>query len=232
MKFGYYADNEIPPQKIEGYKVNGRGYRCAEFSPLPDGGKNVVVLGCSHTFGIGLDDEDVWVSKLENLLHKKKLRLWNLGSPGASPEKCVRILCGAEKVLFPKIIIACWPSITRRQRLDHYPMDLTGDNPLLKTENEYTDRHNLLSCVFRVEKFAEYTNAQVFHCFAEDDNVIHGSNVFNDVTLKNCWPEWDKHGSRKLINRPSVAKDGLHYGPEHHSSFAQKLYNKFGSKLK
>ena len=36
MKFGYYADRELP-------KGN---YRCPSWDPMPDGKKNVVVLGC------------------------------------------------------------------------------------------------------------------------------------------------------------------------------------------
>ena len=55
MKFGYYADREMPVsvaldrEPLKGYKVNSHGYRCPEWEPMPDGKKNVVVLGCSHT---------------------------------------------------------------------------------------------------------------------------------------------------------------------------------------
>ena len=232
MKFGYYADDELPKQQVSGYKVNGHGYRCPEFHPLPAGGKNVAVIGCSHTFGIGVQDNETWPMKLKALLSKNTLRFWNLGSPGASPEKCVRILYGSEKVIFPRMVIICWPSMSRRQRLDNYPFDLTGDNPLLKTENQFTDRHVFLKCVFEVEKFAEHKSISVFHCFAEHAEPLPNTKVLTDVTLKNCYPGWDKHGTRKIIREPDVASDNLHYGPKHHENFATKLYSKFGSKLK
>ena len=232
MKFGYYADNELPKIENPDYKTNSHGYRCPEFSPLPDGGKNVVVLGCSHTFGEGLEEGQIWCTQLSKLLEEKNLRFWNLGQPGASPDKVVRILHGTEKVLFPKIIIVCWPAISRRERLDHYPLDLTADNPLLKTENNHTDRHNFLKCVFQVEKFAEYTGAVVFHCFADEVCHLSEGNALNETSLKTCWPEWDKHGSRESIITPSLAADGIHYGVEHHMTFAKRFYNKFGSKLK
>ena len=51
MKFGYYADRELP----EG------NYRCPSWNPMPSGKKNVVVLGCSHTYGEGLEDNEHWV---------------------------------------------------------------------------------------------------------------------------------------------------------------------------
>lgn len=232
MKFGHYADNELPKASNPDYETNSQGYRCPEFSPLPDGGKNVVIMGCSHTFGIGLEQKEIWHSKLLELLGNKNLRFWNLGQPGASPEKCVRMLYGCEKVLFPKIIIICWPLHTRRERLDNYPLDVIGDNPLLKTENKFTDQNNLLKCVFFVEKYAVNNHAKIFHCFAEEVSYVPGINSLTEVSLKNCWPEWDKHGKREHIKFPSLARDGLHYGVEHHETFAKKFYNKFGSKLK
>lgn len=231
MKFGFYADNEIPKGIASDHKTNSLGYRCPEFSPLPDGGKNVVVLGCSHTFGEGLEDDETWVHYLSAMC-KQSLRFWNLGQPGASPDQVIRILYGCEKVLFPKIIIVCWPLASRRERLDHYPLSLVGNNPLLKTENEYTDRHNFLKCVFQIEKFAEHNRSKTFHCFAEEIHHVPNINILTEASLKTCWPEWDGHGTRKIIKQPSLARDGMHYGVEHHRAFAKKLYNKFGSKLK
>ena len=76
MKHGYYADNELPkfnPAAV--YKTNSFGYRCPEFSPLPDGGKNVVVLGCSHTFGEGLEENETWVSQVAK--ESNKIEIYN-----------------------------------------------------------------------------------------------------------------------------------------------------------
>ena len=243
MKYGYYADDEIPEsipldkKSIVSYKTNSHGYRCPEWTPLPEGKKNVVVLGCSHTFGEGLDEGQVWVDQLYKKLDQKRLRFWNLGQPGASPEKCVRILYGSEKVLFPKIIIVCWPFWSRRERLDSHAQSLTSDDPLLKTENDQTDQYNFLKCVFQVEKFGQYNNASVFHCFAQDVYMIPDTNnVFDKTSLRACWPVWDDYrgvGARRTIEKEDdIAKDGKHYGPKHHLTFAEDLYNRFGSKIK
>jgi hypothetical protein len=237
MKYGYYADDELPKfDPMPGYKTNSYGYRCPEFRPLPDGGKNVVVLGCSHTFGEGLKENETWV----NIVAKesnKILRWWDLARPGGNADQMIRILYGTEKVLFPKIIIACWPVLSRRERLDSYPQTLTSDDSLLKTENNNTDRNNFLKNVFFLEKFAEKTGAKTFHCFAQDvyelDDDLH---VLKNYTIKNCWPEWDRHhlpeAKRRHITTPSLARDGVHYGVEHHQVFAQKFYERFKTKLK
>lgn len=237
MKHGYYADNELPKfDPIKEYNTNSYGYRCPEFRPLPNGGKNVVVLGCSHTFGEGSEEEEIWISQVAKQSNKI-LRWWNLGQPGASADLMIRILYGTEKVLFPKIILACWPAHSRRERLDQIPQNLTSNDALLKTENNNTDRNNFLKNVFLLEKFAEKNNAQTFHCFAEDvyplDNTLQ---VLKNYTIKNCWPEWDQHhlpdAKRDIITTPSLARDGVHYGVEHHEVFARLFLQRFNTKLR
>ena len=243
MKYGYYSDKDIPKSvaldstPTASYKINSYGYRCAEWNPLPEGKKNVVILGCSHTYGVGLEDKELWVNQLYNLVDQKRLRFWNLGHPGVSADKLVRILYGSEKILFPKIIIVCWPAWNRRERLDVYPQSLTSNNDLLKNENEHTDRNNFLKNVFFVEKFAEKVQAKVLHCFAQDVYEIpNADNVFSKTSIKLCWPEWSKmtfeHEKRIRTTEPSLARDGVHYGVEHHKKFAELFYNHFKSKLK
>jgi hypothetical protein len=236
MKYGHYSDNEIPKQDNPDYRVNSHGYRCPEWTPMPEGKKNVVVLGCSHTFGEGLDDGEVWVDRLASKTDDKILRWWNLGQPGASADKIVRILYATERVLFPKIIIVCWPLWSRRERLENHPHSLTGADDLLKTETDQTDEQNFLKNVFFVEKFAERQDAKTFHCFAQDVYNVNVANMYRDTSLKTCWPEWDRHrlpgAKREHTTEPNLARDGVHYGVEHHQVFAEKLYSRFGSKLK
>ena len=60
MKIGYYSDKELP----EG------NYRCPSWNPMPEGKKNVVVLGCSHTYGEGLEDNEHWYTFYHNITQK------------------------------------------------------------------------------------------------------------------------------------------------------------------
>lgn len=241
MKFGYYTDRELPVSvaldrsPLKDYKVNSHGYRCPEWDPMPSGKKNVVVLGCSHTFGQGNADNEHWVHFLSQH-NTDKIRWWNLGQPGASADKVVRILQGCEKVLFPKIIIVCWPFWSRREKLHKYPQSLMSYDEELKGETDDTDKQNFLKNVFFVEKFAEYNQARVYHCFAQEVYNVDAPNVFSDTSIKHCWPYWDKHhlpeANREITREPSLAKDGVHYGIEHHKRFAQLFLEKFGPKLK
>ena len=234
MKFGFYSDMEIPDGvALDGYQLNSHGYRCPEWTPMPNGKKNVVVLGCSHTFGQGNKDDEHWVHFLSQH-NTDKLRYWNLGQPGASADKIVRILYGCEKVLYPNIIIVCWPAWSRREKLHNHPENLTSDDKRLKEETDVTDKHNFLKNVFMVEKFAEKNQCVTFHCFAHESYQEHmkGLNVLENYTIKNCWPFWDKFEQRVPYNSPSLAADGEHYGVEHHERFAKLFLDYFGKKLK
>jgi len=225
MKFGDYNDEALPDSDI--------GYRCPSWDPLPEGKKNVVVLGCSHTYGVGLEDNEHWVHFLSQH-NTQRLRYWNLGQPAASGDKIVRILHGTEQLLFPDIVIVCWPLWSRRERLEQSPISLHSDNDLLKTETEETDKQNFLKNVFHVEKFAQNNRCKTFHCFADDSYQHHLDvpNVLQDYTISNCWPYWDKFEQRKHFDEPSLAKDGKHYGVEHHKRFAELFLERFAGKLK
>ena len=239
MKFGYYADSELPESVVinesplTDYKTNSHGYRCPEWDPLPNGKKNVVVLGCSHTFGQGNADDEHWVHHVSQH-NTTRLRYWNLGQPGASADKIVRILYGCEKLIDPRIVIVCWPAWSRRERLEAYTKNLIGSDEELKFENDETDKNNFLKNVFFVEKYAEKNECKVFHCFAQDSYHEHikDLNVLEDYTLKNCWPYWDMFTARDLQSEPSLAGDGVHYGVDHHERFAKLFLEKFGVKLK
>jgi len=234
MKFGFYSDSEMPSGvELDGYRLNSHGYRCPEWIPMPDGKKNVAVLGCSHTFGQGNKDNEHWVHFLSQH-NKDRLRYWNLGQPGASADKVVRILYGCEKIINPNIVIVCWPVWSRRERLGQHVQNLTGDDTFLMKEDHNTDQNNLLMNVFFVEKYAEKNNVKTFHCFAQESyhEHIQGLNVLDRYTISNCWPYWDSRTQRQQYKEPSLAHDGEHYGVEHHKRFAELFLGKFGKKLR
>ena len=225
MKFGHYTDKGLPESEV--------GYRCPSWNPMPPGKKNVVVLGCSHTYGVGLEDNEHWVHFLSQH-NTDRLRYWNLGQPGASADQIVRILYGTEHLIFPEIVIVCWPLWSRRERLEKHAISLHSDNEFLKIETGETDKQNFLKNVFHVEKFAEKNRCKTLHCFADQTYQEHikGLNVLEDYTIRNCWPYWDKFEQRVPYNKPSIAKDGWHFGIEHHQQFAKLFLGYFGRKLR
>jgi hypothetical protein len=239
MKFGFFTDRGLDTQNLDKHpwnkvKTNSQGYRCPEWEPMPEGKKNVVVLGCSHTFGQGLEDDQHWVHFLSQH-NSDRLRYWNLGVPGASGEALVRRLWGTQKLIDPKIIIVCWPPITRREWYDKEITPVHGASVKLHIQNKRTDLSNHLHNVFWIEKYAEVNQAKTFYCHSMEQ-IKHPDldrlNILDTYTLANCWPYWDKFEQRTQYKEPSLASDGEHYGVEHHKRFAQLFLDYFGQKLK
>ena len=113
---------------------------------------------------------------------------------------------------------------------------MMGHDEKLKFETVKTDMNVFLRSLFFAEKFAEHTGAKTLHCFADTFIDIKKYNsglaVLEDYTLRNCWPHWDKFTAREVHTKPSRARDGLHFGQEHHERFAQLFLGKFGQKLR
>ena len=244
MKFGFYTDKGIDRQPLSNYPwnktswhpdLNSHGYRCPEWSPMPDGKKNVVVLGCSHTFGQGLYPGEHWV----DLISKhwpERLRYWNLGVPGASGDCCVRRLWGSQKIIDPRVVIICWPDISRRAWYgESEPTTIMGSDDENRYQTKQTDTQVFLQNVFWVQKYGEIFNAKIFHCFSSeyiDHPDISKLNVLKHYTIKNCWPHWDRQEPMGFVDNPSFAMDGEHYGREHHERFAKLFLKEFQSSLK
>jgi hypothetical protein len=202
---------------------------------LPNGKKNTVVLGCSHTFGEGLEADQTWSSIVAKESATDNLRWWNMAQPGASADLMTRILYASEKVLFPKVIVCCWPAWSRRELYEDQSINITGAHHMLKQNTEINDKHNLLHNVFMVEKFAEHIGAKTFHCFAEQVyNIDMPPNTMRDHSLADCWPIYDKQFEKitDIIQTPDLASDGKHYGIKHHERFAELFLRKYNTKLR
>jgi hypothetical protein len=89
-KNGYssYVSRHEPnknPQVV--YKLNKDGFRSENFEKLKSSNLNVLISGCSLTFGQGVFQEDSWpelFSKTLNSNHRKPIKMYNLGVMGAS----------------------------------------------------------------------------------------------------------------------------------------------------
>ena len=90
-KFGWLTE-EGTVKEID-YTVYGYGFR----TPLHlDKREQIVFIGCSNTFGSGLNPEQTFAYKIAQSLN---LPLVNLGVPGASLDECYRLL----KIFLPKL---------------------------------------------------------------------------------------------------------------------------------
>jgi hypothetical protein len=91
------------------YCYNSAGYRNPEFDIVQT--DYILVLGCSHTEGIGLPLEQTWVSKLQQMIG---CSLVNLGKAGAGADFVAQNLQNWLSVaLPPRAVIIQWPNPCR-----------------------------------------------------------------------------------------------------------------------
>lgn len=69
------------------YRINSHGFRGDDFEPIEE--ESFIALGCSMTFGVGIKEEQTWVSRLSEQLG---MHGYNLGAPGHGFETFFRVL--------------------------------------------------------------------------------------------------------------------------------------------
>lgn len=95
------------------YKRNSFGFRSTEFHEDTE----LVVLGCSHTYGVGMPLEYIWPSFVCDITGIKDCV--NLGMPGASIFFQVRLLANyINKYGSPRIVLANFPDLNRYEAVD------------------------------------------------------------------------------------------------------------------
>jgi hypothetical protein len=93
------------------YKFNSDGFRCDEFSS----DDNIVFLGCSITAGVGLNQKDLYTTKVAESL---KLKCHNLGVAGSGNDTAFRMALAYLEKLKPKIVVLHHLYIGRIEVLD------------------------------------------------------------------------------------------------------------------
>lgn len=93
------------------YQINSAGFRAPEFDKLDT--VDVVVSGCSHTFGHGLPQQHCWGHHITQRLN---LNTWvNLGMNGAGMEQVLHCVVSylTSDLPLPRLVFVQWPSYNR-----------------------------------------------------------------------------------------------------------------------
>ena len=93
------------------YGVNSMGYRCPEFDTI-SWNDSVLLFGCSHVFGIGVEDKDTIAYQIQLVLKRPVINLGQ-GGTGYSYQwinSTILRSCGIN----PKAVVYLWPDISRQ----------------------------------------------------------------------------------------------------------------------
>lgn len=92
------------------YTYNSHGFRTRDFD-LKSVRPRILFLGCSHTEGIGLKEEDTWVHKVSD--HFSEYDCYNMGLAGSSGDTVARFLYNCRNILSPTVVFILWPDTCR-----------------------------------------------------------------------------------------------------------------------
>lgn len=151
---------------------------------------NSIALGCSHTYGIGVDETETW----SYLLNAR-----NFGQPGCSSDFVVRTTKEIIFDLSPTTIYVLWPDWSRFEIIENdiikqsLPTDKDRIN-YMKTHDEDWLRNNFKN---QTDQFRQLCKEKNIHLV--------------DMTLYNLIP-YINHADQWPLS-----KLGHHYGPVWHS---------------
>lgn len=178
------------------YQYNDFGYRSTQnYSDLLNQEYNIVCIGCSFTFGIGVFYDDIWPTKLGNLMKKQVI---NLGWPGASHGYIIwQLLNVLNKVQKENIFVVIPPKGRKFELNDSYfenENNLEGDRPN-KTEFILNQADN-------------------------DDLLLKSLCKANNINYIECYEFGQPYNQDWL----PIAQDNGHFGPKWHEFIANQFY--------
>jgi len=201
------------------YTYNSLGFRGDE--PTKPGFK-VMSVGCSHTEGVGLNDDETWSHQLCKLINGVDL---NFGYGGRSNDYVVRCLLTYFDVINPDLVLIMYPNQDRREYYtDKGNIEPFAYNPwghLVETEEGKEIYNGLMAGANNESNFINwYKNHLLIKYYLENKQcpwVWNGVHLFAGIDEPNRFDG----DYRNFIDYGS---DGAHSGPQHNKQYAMNLH--------
>lgn len=204
------------------YTLNAHGYRGDNIDDESD--FTVLVVGCSHTFGIGLDDTQCWPYHLKEFLKQnyKNPKVINMACPGGSNDWIARVIATSIDTIKPDLVIPVWTYPNRREAVWDSGLLWPLNTELPSGPEAEKHRLEFQSHFMTINENSDHYNWMKNHWlvkFACQNTTLIESHVTELYDLQN--------NLNKIIGYVDVARDNKHFGPKVHFHFADKLYNIF-----
>lgn len=173
--------NENPDEESFYYILNKDGFRCKNFNNFDKSKKNILFMGCSVTFGVGLPDELTWASMLTEKIKKLTnidFDVYNIALPGSgvfvSYKNFIAFLnqCG-----IPDYVFMMLPETTRGIMWDEISEKFC--NGLLNSKFRQVDKKY-------GEQFIEENN--LFYVITAINSI---ETICNLLGIKLIWTSWN-----------------------------------------
>jgi hypothetical protein len=222
---------ELWPDHFQ-YHIHELGFRFKELPKEVD----IAVFGCSFTFGIGLPEEMLWHHFLGQ---KTNSTILNFGLPGASVLTTTEIFnIASNHVKFKKAIFLL-PSHNRLQIAKKHPtLDEVNYISIIASYNSSMcnfygiDDQLIFKALPEEELLKQFRNSlYIADYFAHLKNIKTYYSSWDAVTYQflksmnlkgTVLPDWRSESGEQAER--DLARDRKHPGVEHHSMFADKIF--------
>lgn len=190
----FYRNNSVK------YTINSEGYRTIEFSDV-DWKNSIVMFGCSHVFGLGVDDLHTIPKFLEDYLN---IPVINMGMNGSSVHFSLHnSLMLYKKYGPPKMVIYGWTSLMR------YTLYNSNNIGFQTLRYDKPSDHLIYLNMLYIE---------LIRSIWDDICQIYEFSLFDDTSkMINC----DYYGTSL-----DKARDLMHNGPKTNKFIAKKIHDK------
>lgn len=205
-------------------------------TPKPDHLK-IAVFGCSFTFGVGIDEDKTWHALVKQALKTDKpIQLINLGYPGGSITKSLKMFKYLTDVYQIDIAIFLLPTHWREEYVEHVQKRGTHYYNLIpnvnphhiedKWEQYYTyateevQIYNAIKNVSHIDAIAKANNIETF--YSSWDFPLYEYIKKKYLTKKQTLPYFEFLENHKNI-KDGFARDGAHPGPLSQELFANQI---------
>ncbi len=208
------------------YTFNKHGFRGDDVDEQTD--YTILVAGCSHSLGVGLDDSQTWVQQLKQILPKQNtLKIINISISGASNDYIARALLQCTELINPDCVIACYTYPARREALllpnkghvlqmtPTVPDSLAGDENIIDEYKGWFMTMHKESNMYNWDKNRELIKLL---CRVTNTQLIETHVGVMERIQKNL---------HKTLGYVDLARDGEHFGPHTHKKFAQEIKQKW-----
>ena len=217
------------------YDLNKDGFRCDNFDTMKFDLKSVIYLGCSHTFGIGLPEEDVWTHKVHKQIEEKDDTTYNyinLSSSGNGIDTYMHLMPYFKKFK-PSYVISLTPDITRMimpledgylSKMGRWVVD---DDTIMKHFPNNRLKTAYSNLLLAGDNFFEYKKQVIYNNINSLGEILNYKFIEMSALLEDVQKDvQDRY--KKLMEHieHENARDNSHYNRTYHTVLAEKIMHK------
>jgi len=188
----------------------------------------LLVSGCSHTSGVGIDKKYIWA---QQVAYSLDFELINLAQEGACAKFVSLSLIDWFKshTDFPELVIAQWPNPYRSMKLINQQIKFYNVNAM---DKEFEQRIKIDPDGFVKEwydsivEFNLFCPTKVINICLESDKKIKVDLANQGITLY-----IDEKRPGKSWQFDSGATDGFHHSPQCHQKWAERVLTIYNNSL-